>query len=138
MMSNHIDMQGKYCGHCSDTHPMQTYTKENHKSGGAADGHHICILALNVANVVAITTILVLHVGVIGHYYVPGHDDVMFPRRSCHAHLRARGVRGALPPRRGSGGAFGPPREAGGSGRRHAPQWWADLATMLYCPSLNY
>ena len=28
----------------------------------------------------------------------------MFPRSSGNAHLRARGVRGALPPRRGLGG----------------------------------
>ena len=43
-------------------------------------------LALNRVNVVAVTTILVLHVGVIGHP-VPCHYDFMFPRRSYHARL---------------------------------------------------
>ena len=47
----------------------------------------------------------------------------MFPRRSCNARLRARGVRGALPPGRGFGEAFGPPREGkqGGLGARRPP-----------------
>ena len=104
MMSNHTDMQEKYCGHVQ-------YKKGNHKRGVtaegrgtsfvvAANGRHLCILALNRVNVVAVTTILVLHVGVIGHH-VPCRYDFMFPRRSYHARLRARGVRGALPPGRG-------------------------------------
>ena len=38
----------------------------------ADKGRHFCILALNRVNVVAVTTILVLHVGVIGHH-VPCH-----------------------------------------------------------------
>ena len=80
------------------------------------------LLGVNMVNVVAVTTILVLHVGVIGHH-VPCHYDFMFPRRSCHARLRARGVWGALPPGQGSGGAFAPPREAGGFGGRRAPQY---------------
>ena len=46
----------------------------------AANGRHLCILALNRVNVVAVTTILVLHVGVIGHQ-VPCHYYFMFPRR---------------------------------------------------------
>ena len=53
------------------------------------------VLALNMVNVVAVTTILVLHVGVIG-YHVPRHYDFMFPRRAYHARLRGRGVQGAL------------------------------------------
>ena len=65
------------------------------------------ILAFNRVNVVAVTTILVVHVGVIGHH-VPCHYDFMFPRRSYHARLRARGVRGALPPGRGVQGSLTP------------------------------
>ena len=57
------------------------------------------VMALNRVNVVAVTTIFVLHVGVIGRH-VPCRYDFMFPRRSYHARLRARGVRGALPPGR--------------------------------------
>ena len=48
------------------------------------------VLALNRVNVVAVTTILVLHVGVIGHH-VPCRYDFMFPRRADNARLRARG-----------------------------------------------
>ena len=71
------------------------------------------VLALNRVNVVAVTTILVLHVGVIGHH-VPCRYDFMFPRRSYHARLRARGVRGALPPRRGVWGGLRPPQGSRG------------------------
>ena len=53
------------------------------------------VMALNRLNVVVVTTIFVLHVGVIGHY-VPCRHNVMFPRRSYHARLRAKGVRGGL------------------------------------------
>ena len=42
----------------------------------------------------------------------------MFPRRSCYARLRARGP---WLPGEGSGGAFGPPREAGRLGGRRPP-----------------
>ena len=52
---------------------------------------------INIMNVVAMPTILVLHVGVSGHN-VPCHCDCMFPRGSYHAHLRARQVCGALLP----------------------------------------
>ena len=88
MMSNHIDMQDKYCGHCYDIHPIQSPYEGNHKRCGAAEGRvtsfvvatsfvgaaagrHVCILTLNRVNIVAITTILVLHVAVICH--VPRH-----------------------------------------------------------------
>ena len=47
-------------------------------------------------NVVAVTPILVLGVSVIGRH-VLCHYDFMFPCRSYHARLRARGVHGALP-----------------------------------------
>ena len=64
------DMQDKYCGNCADIYLY----KGNHKRGGAAEGRdtsfvveaegrHLCILALNNVNIVAVTTILVLHVG---------------------------------------------------------------------------
>ena len=43
-------------------------------------------------NIVAINTIIVVHVGVIG-YHVPRQSCFMFPRRSCNARLRARGSR---------------------------------------------
>ena len=68
------DMQDKSRGHCYDIHPSQGQYKGNHKRGGAAEGRvtsfvvaaasrHLCILALNKANTVAVTTRLVLHVG---------------------------------------------------------------------------
>ena len=41
----------------------------------AAKGQHLCILALNKVNIVAVTTILVLHVGSVGLN--------MFDRTSC-------------------------------------------------------
>ena len=78
MMSNHTDMQDKYCGDCYDIHPIQSqYTKlaasgRHHKRGGAAEGRHLCIFALNRSNIIAVTAILVLHVGVSGHH-VPRH-----------------------------------------------------------------
>ena len=98
-MSNHTDLQDKYCDHCYDIYRIQSQYKGNHKRGGpargratfavAANGRHICTLALNSANAIAMTTILVLHVGVIGHD-VPCHYDLMFLRRSFHARLRAQ------------------------------------------------
>ena len=77
------DMQDKYCGDCYDIYIIQSHYKGNHKKGGATEGratscvvaakaHHLCILALNRVNIVAGTTILVLHVGVIGRH-VPRH-----------------------------------------------------------------
>ena len=83
MMSNHTDMQDKYCGHCYDIDPIRSQYKGNHKRGGGAEdrvtsnvtaaaSRHLCILALNRVKIVAVTTILVLHVRVIGHH-VPRH-----------------------------------------------------------------
>ena len=37
-MSNHTDMQVKYCGDCYDIHPIQGQYKGNHERGGAAEG----------------------------------------------------------------------------------------------------
>ena len=83
MISNHTYMQDKYSGRRYDIHPIQSqYTKvaavgRHHKRGGAAFSHATsfvvsCVLALNKVNVVAVTTILVLHVGVIWRH-VPRH-----------------------------------------------------------------
>ena len=94
-MSNHTDMQDKYCGDCYDIHPIQSqYTKvaacgRHHKRGDAAFGRLTSfvvsfVLALNRVNIVAVTTTLVLHVGVIGHH-VPRHLGFMFLLRSGNA-----------------------------------------------------
>ena len=58
---------------------IQSQYKGNRKRDGAAEGRvtssvvsakgrHLYILALNRVNIVAVTTILVLHVNVIGHH----------------------------------------------------------------------
>ena len=89
------DMQDKYCGDCYDMYLIQSENTKmaafgrQHKRGGVAFGGATSfvvafVLALNRVNVVAVTTILVLHVGVIGHH-IPCHYDFMFPRRSYHA-----------------------------------------------------
>ena len=65
----------------------------------------------------------------IGHH-VPRHQVFMFLRRSGNARLRAREVRGALPPGRAVWGAFGPPREAGGV-------WEAAGRPILYLAKLK-
>ena len=68
------DVQDKYCATYHDICPVQNQYKRNHKIGGAAEGRvtsfvvaaagrHLCILALNRVNLVAVTTIFVLHVG---------------------------------------------------------------------------
>ena len=83
MMSNHTDMQVNYSGDCYDILPIQNQYKGNHKRDGDAEGRvppfvvaaasrHLCILALNRVNIVAVTTIIVLHVVVIG-LHVPRH-----------------------------------------------------------------
>ena len=70
MMSNHTDMQDKYCGHCYDIHPIQSqYTKvaacgRHHKRGDAAFGRATSfvvsfVLPLNKVNIVEVTTITV-------------------------------------------------------------------------------
>ena len=77
MMSNHADMQDKYCAHSNDIHPIQSqYTKvaavgRHHKRGAAASGRGTSfvvsfISALNRVNIVAVNAILVLHVGTTG------------------------------------------------------------------------
>ena len=67
-------MQDKYCGNCYDLFlVLSQYTKvagfgRHHKRGGAAFGRATFfvvsfVLAWNKVNIVAVTTILVLHVG---------------------------------------------------------------------------
>ena len=76
-MSNHIDMQDKSCGHYYDIHPIKSqYTKEaavgrHHKRGGAAFGRATSfvvsfVVVVNRVNIVAVNTILVLHLGKTG------------------------------------------------------------------------
>ena len=148
-MSNHTDMQDKYCGHSNDIHPIQSqYTKvaavgRHHKRGGAAFGRATSfvvsfVLALNRVNVVAVTTILVLQVCVIGHH-VPCHYDFMFPRRSYHARLRAKEVYEALPPKREVSGSLQPPKgqqvALGGRGRQVPPfKIQCQIRKLLCCP----
>ena len=69
------------------------------------------VLALNKVNVIAVTIILVLHVGVIGHY-IPCRYDFMFPRRLYHVRSRPRAL-----------GSLWHLRAAAGLGEREAPQW---------------
>ena len=67
------DMQDKYCGDCYDIYSIQSQYKGNHKGGRAAEGRaptfvvaaagRTFVKALNKVNIVAVTTILVLHVG---------------------------------------------------------------------------
>ena len=77
------DMQDKYCGDCHDIHLIQSQHTtvaafgRHHKRGESAFGRATSfvvsfVLALNRMNIVAVTTLLVLHVGVIGHH-VPRH-----------------------------------------------------------------
>ena len=86
MMSNHTDMQDKYCGHSNNINPIQSQYKGNRRRGAAAEGRstsfvvaaycrHVSFLALNGVNVVAVTTIVALHVGVIRHH-VPCRYDL--------------------------------------------------------------
>ena len=87
-MLEHYDMweyniQDKYWGDCYKIHPIQSqYTKvaavgRHHKRGGAVLDRATSfvvsfVLALNRVNIVAVTTILVLHVSVLGQH-VPRH-----------------------------------------------------------------
>ena len=68
------DMQDKYCGNCYNLYIIQSqYTKvaacgRHHQRAGAAFGRAISfvaffVVALNRVNIVAVTIVLVLHVG---------------------------------------------------------------------------
>ena len=72
MISNHTDMQDKYGDHSNDNHPIQATTAP---LAATPPPQERCrgmvvsfVLALNTVNVVAVTTILVFHVGAIGHH----------------------------------------------------------------------
>ena len=114
IMSNHTDMQDKYCGHSNDIHPIQSqYTK-----GAAASTKGVprpygrrtfcCgFLCIGFEWGESGTTTLVLQVDVIGHHDSCNYNFV-FLRRSDHARLRAKGSKGPCPPAAGSGGDLGP------------------------------
>ena len=84
MMSNHTPTyKTKYCGHSNVIHPIQSQYKKvsavgrHHKRGAAASCRGTSfvvsfVLALSGVNVVAVTTIRVLHFGVIGSQGVWG------------------------------------------------------------------
>ena len=84
---------------------------------GAAQRRGFCVSDLNRANVEAVVTIRVLHVGVMNGRQMPCHDVLMLPRHSCHSRTRARTVRGCawplLPMRTTSEAAFDPPEQQG-------------------------
>ena len=66
------DMQDKYCGDCYDIHPIQSQYTKVAAFGRATPFVVSFVLVLNRADLVALTTILALHVGVFGHH-VPRH-----------------------------------------------------------------
>ena len=74
MMSNHTDMQDKYCGDCYDIDPIQSqYSKPIFEAFGRATSFVVSFtLAVSRVKLVAGATILVLHVRVVGHH-VPRH-----------------------------------------------------------------
>ena len=80
-MSNHTDMQDKYCADCYDIHPFKSNI-QRWQPLAATSLVVSLVLVLNTVNIVAVITILVLHVGVIGHY-VPCHSG------SCSLAVRA-------------------------------------------------
>ena len=57
------DMQDKYCGNCYDTYLIQGQYTKMAACGRATSFVVSFVLALNKVNIVAVTTILVLHVG---------------------------------------------------------------------------
>ena len=89
------------------------------------------VLALNRVNIVAVTTILVSYVGVIGHQ-VLRHEVFMFPRRSCIASFARKGGPGKpCPPLGGCSWVLRTPREARDLGNRQAPQQSVRLEVFL-------
>ena len=70
---------------------------------------------LRRVNVGTVTTILDLHVGLIGHHG-QRHYNIVFPRRFCHARVRAKNVWGCLTRARRVWGAFAPTRQQRGWG----------------------
>lgn len=64
--ANHTDTQDNYVGYSYDTAiaPILNQCKGSQERGGTSKckGGHLCVLAFNRVDVVAVTTILVLHV----------------------------------------------------------------------------
>ena len=93
------------------------------------------VVALNRVNIVALSPILVSHVGVIEHH-VLRHQGFMFPRRSGNARLRARGSGTPWPPEREVWGVLPPaPAQQGGSGGRRPPKGWRCICKTFYAVS---
>ena len=90
-----------------DIHPIRSHNnKGNHKRGGAAEGHHLCILALNRVNIVAVIQYVFcmsVMVGLNMCDWISCSSPVMLHVPSPLAGLQ--GVRGAKPP--GIAGGFG-------------------------------
>ena len=126
----------------------------HYKRGGAACGRATSgvvsfVLALSKVNIVAVTTILVLHASTGRSEHVC--LDIMFVaiRASCSLAVRAmracaQGGQGALPPRRGVWGSFRPPpRKQLRLGGRRPPNSKPRQAQNRYCcaeyfaPSIN-
>jgi hypothetical protein len=57
------DMQGKYCGDCYDIYPIQSQCTNVAAFGCGTSFVVSFVLALNRVSIVAVTTILALHVG---------------------------------------------------------------------------
>ena len=105
------------------------------KRGGAAFGRATSFVvsfvsALNRMNVIAVTTIIVVHVGMVG-YHVPRQSWFMFLVRAMRACVQ--GGPGAMPPSKGSGGAFGAAREARVLRRPQAAQLYSFTHAMIQC-----
>ena len=122
MMSNHTDMQDKYCGHSKDINLFKANTKvaavgRPPKRSATAYGRGTSfavsfVLALNRVNVVTVTALLVLHVGVIGHH-VPCHYDFMFLAVRTLRACAQGGSRGPCPPGGGVWGGARPGQQGG-------------------------
>ena len=100
-MSNHTDMQDKYCGHCYDIHPIQSQYKGNHKRGGAAEGRApsfvVCfVFALNGASILALSTIYDLRLSKTGRTVVGRTFDWMDSRSDAVSRLSGSFLKGTL------------------------------------------
>ena len=107
MMSNHTDMQDKYCGHCYDIHSFQSqYTKvaacgRHHKRGDAAFGRATSfvvsfVCALNGASILALSTIYDLRLSKTGRTIVGRTFDWMDGRSNAVSLLSASFFKGTL------------------------------------------
>lgn len=102
-MIKYDDVQDKYCGGGSDIHSVQSHVHKYKGGGhwppsqkskswrGLRPRHLFCVFLCNGferVNVASITTILVLHVCVIGQH-VPRQLGFMFPRRAIRLRVFA-------------------------------------------------